>query len=298
MVLCEGSTFAAAEARGGAPGTRELSTLDPASVEQTCHAILLTGGSAFGLGAADGVMRWLEERKVGFATAAGPVPIVPAAVIYDLGVGSAGARPGPDEGYRAAASSRAGAVREGSVGAGTGATVAKLAGPEGMVKGGVGTASVQTPEGAVVGALAVVNAIGVIANSMTGEVVAAPRGKPGRFLGLEESLRARAAFLVDKMENTTLVVVATNAALGHGQVQRMAYQAHNGIARAILPAHTFGDGDTAFAVSMGQLEVQPQDVFTIGLMATLAVERAIVKGVQAATGLHGVPSAAEWLTAR
>ena len=295
VVLCEGSTFAAADARGGAPGTRELATLDPANIEQTCHAILLSGGSAFGLSAADGVMRALEERGVGFTTATGPVPIVPGAVIYDLGLGKATVRPGPDEGYRAATTAKGGRVAEGSVGAGTGATVAKVAGPENIVKGGVGTASVSTPEGVVVGALAVVNAIGVITEPTTGEVVAGARGKPGRFLGLEESLRARAAFIASKMENTTLVVVATNASLGHGQMQRLAYQAHNGIARTILPAHTSGDGDTTFAVSMGTVEVQPQDFVTIGLMATLAVERAIVKGVRAATGLHGVPSAGEWL---
>jgi L-aminopeptidase/D-esterase-like protein len=241
-------------------------------------------------------MRWLEEQEVGFATQAGPVPIVPGAVIYDLGLGSSKVRPGPEDGYRAAGAARGGNVVEGTVGAGTGATVAKIAGPEGTLKGGVGTASVAVGE-LVVGAIVVVNAIGAVVDPATGEVVAGARGKPGKFLGLEAALKARDAFIDSKMENTTLVVVATNATLAHGQVQRLAYQAHNGIARAILPAHTFGDGDTTIAISMGQAEAKPQDIFTLGLMTTMATERAIVKGVRAATGLHGVPSVGEWLAA-
>lgn len=298
VVLCEGSQFAAADARGGAPGTRELGTLALANLDQSCQAILLTGGSAFGLAAADGVVRYLEEQGIGFTAAQGPVPIVPGAVIYDLGVGKPDVRPGAEDGYRAAKGAKGGSVGRGTVGAGTGATVAKLCGPDAWLKGGVGTASCAGPRGLVVGALAVVNPVGIITDPGTGHVVAAPRGLPGRFLGLGAALEKRAELMEAAMENTTLVVVATNATIAHHQVQRLAYQAHNGIARTVLPAHTFGDGDTTFAVAMGEVETNPYDVFTLGLLTTLAVERAILDGVRSATGLHGVPSAEEWLAAR
>lgn len=294
-ILCETSTFAAVDARGGAPGTRETDVLDPANVARACHAILLTGGSAFGLAAAQGVVQWLAERDVGFATTARKVPIVPAAVLFDLGLARATAAPGPGEGYEAARRAKGGRVATGSVGAGTGATVAKLLGPERCLKGGLGTASLVGPKGIVVGALAVTNPVGVVADPATGCLIAGPRAEvPGRFVGIEQAIRERTAAMDQLLQNTTLVCVATNAALAHHQVQRLAYQAHDGIARAILPAHTFGDGDIAFAVAMGALPVEAHDALTVGLMAVLAVERSILRSVAAATGLHGVPSAAEW----
>jgi L-aminopeptidase/D-esterase-like protein len=295
VVLCEDSTFAAADSRGGAPGTRELDTLRLGNVDLTCHAILLTGGSAFGLGAADGVVRYLSERGLGFKTAARPVPIVPAAVIYDLGIGKSAVVPGPDAGYRAAASAKRGRVAEGTVGAGTGATVAKIGGPDSMLKGGVGSASLATPEGVVVGALAVVNAIGIIVDPDSGRCVAGVRSEAEGWMPLPDAVAKRAEVLGALAQNTTLAVVATNVALNHSQVQRVAYQAHNGIARTILPAHTLGDGDTTFAVSMGIAEPRPFDAFTVGLLATLTVERAILNAVREATGIHGVPSLREWV---
>jgi L-aminopeptidase/D-esterase-like protein len=295
VILCEESTFAAADSRGGAPGTREVDTLRLANVDLTCQAILLTGGSAFGLGAADGVVNYLAEREIGMKTAARPVPIVPSAVIFDLGLGSAMAVPGPAEGYRAAKAAKRGKVATGTVGAGTGATVAKIGGPETMMKGGLGTSSLATADGLVVGALAVVNAIGVIQDPATGETVAGVRGDGGGWMALPEAVARRAEVLGAVAQNTTLAVVATNASLTHAQVQRVAYQAHNGLARTILPAHTLGDGDTTFAVAMGSHEAKPFDGFTVGLLATLAVEQAVLGAVRSATALHGVPSVGEWL---
>lgn len=294
VIRCEESTFAAVDARGGGPGTRETDVLDAANVVRRCHAIVFAGGSAFGLGAADGAMRWLREHDTGFETPVAKVPIVPAAILFDLGLGKP-AHPGPDEGYRAAAAARAGVVRQGTIGAGTGATVAKLLGRDRVLKGGLGTASLVGPRGIVVGALAVVNCIGSVVDPATARVVAGPRAdEPGTFVDVEEAALRRTTEADTVRESTTLICVATNAALAHHQVQRLAYHAHDGLARTIVPAHTFGDGDIAFAVAMGALTVEPQDSMTIGLMAQLAVERAILRGVIYATGLHGVPSAAEW----
>ena len=273
---------------------RETDVLDPANVVRRCHAIVFAGGSAFGLGAADGVMRWLAERQVGFETTVAKVPIVPAAILFDLGTGRM-AFPGPGEGYRAAERASSGAVAQGSVGAGTGATIAKLLGPERALKGGLGTASLVGPRGVTVGALAVVNCIGSVVDPSTARVVAGPRADvPGTFVDVEEAALRRTAESDTVRESTTLLCVATNADLAHHQLLRLAYHAHDGLARAVVPAHTFGDGDIAFAVAMGAVPIEPQDTMTIGLMVQLAVERAIVRGVVHATGLHGVPAAVEW----
>lgn len=296
VIRCEGSTFAAVDARGGGPGSRETDVLHSANVVRRCHAIAFAGGSAFGLGVADGVMRWLREQDIGFETAVAKVPIVPAAILFDLGTGKP-AFPGPGEGYRAAANATAGRVPGGSVGAGTGATIAKLLGPERALKGGVGTASLSGPRGITVGALAVVNCIGSVVDPATGMLVAGPRGDAaGVFVDIETAALRRTAESDTVRESTSLICVATNADLAHHQLLRLAYHAHDGLARTVVPAHTFGDGDIAFAVAMGSIPIEPQDPTTIGLMAQLAVERAIVRGVLQATGLHGVPSAAEWRT--
>lgn len=295
VILCESATAAAVDARGGAPGTRETDVLASANLVRTCHAIVLTGGSAFGLAAADGVMRWLAERGAGFKTAARPVPIVPTAVLYDLGVGKAEA-PTAESGYLAASRAKGGKVAQGSVGAGTGATVAKLLGPEHSLKGGIGTASVVGPRGIIVGAIAATNAVGTILDPDTGTAVAGVRGdEPGTFLSLPETMDRRTTQLEAVMQNTTLVCVATNANIDHSRLQRVAYQAHDGMARAIVPAHTTADGDIAFAVTTGQVEVKPFDALTVGLLAAVAVERAIVRSIREAKSLGGVPSVSEWV---
>lgn len=294
VILCESATGAAVDARGGAPGSRETDVLAGPNLVRTCQAVVLSGGSAYGLAAAEGVTRWLGERGFGFKTAARPVPIVPAAVLYDLGVGRP-VWPTAESGYVAANRARGGRVAMGTVGAGTGATVAKLLGPDHSLKGGIGTASIRGPRGIIVGAIVATNAVGIIERPGTGDIVAGVRGdEPGTYLGLPETMERRTAQLEAVMQNTTLVCVATNANLDHARLQRVAYQAHDGLARAIVPAHTTADGDIAFAVTTGQAEVLPFDALTVGLMAAIAVERAIVRSVEQATSLAGVPAIREW----
>ncbi len=297
VILCETSTAAAVDTRGGAPGTRETDVLGLSNLVRRCHAILFTGGSAFGLGAADGVMRYLADREVGFPTAHRPVPIVSAAVLYDLGLGNPNAFPTAEDGFRAASRAKSGAVQEGSVGAGTGASAAKMLGPDYAVKGGLGTASLVGPDGIVVGALVATNAVGSVVDSTTGKIVAGPRSRPGRFHTLPEALAKRTEALeASPGENTTLICVATNASLEPHQLQRICTHAHDGFARAVVPAHTTGDGDIAFAVSMGSLEVAPYHALTIGVLAARAVELAILRSIMLATSLGGLPSVTEWKT--
>jgi L-aminopeptidase/D-esterase-like protein len=274
VVLPPPGTMGSGEVRGGAPGTRETDLLRPGMLVQEVHAVLLTGGSAFGLAAADGVVRWLEERGVGFDARVARVPIVPAAVLFDLGVGDPSTRPGPDAGY-AACEAAADVVPEGSVGAGTGATVATLNGPEGAVKGGIGTASRQDGD-VVVGALAAVNALGEIVEE-DGAVIAGSRVA-------EPDLPAAPA----GGTNTTLVVVAANARLSKERAHLLALAAHDGFDAAIRPAHTMLDGDTVFSLATGQVEA---DQRTLEQMAVEAVAEAIRRGVQEADGIPGVPSA-------
>ncbi len=294
VILCPEGAVAAVDLRGGAPGSRETDVLGQANLVRTAHAIVLAGGSAFGLAAADGVMRWLAERGHGFGTQRRSVPIVPAAVIYDLGLGSDQAAPDGDAGYAAASRAGGGKVAEGSVGAGTGATVAKLLGPDHALKGGIGTASLVGPNGAVVAAIAVTNAVGTIVNPATGETLAGVRGDGGSFLPLYEVLELRPAMADPLRANTTLVCVATSAKLDHRHVQRLATQAHDGMARAILPAHTMGDGDIAFALATGDVEIEDRRVLDLGVLTVLAVEQAILRSVVSARGLKGIPSATEW----
>jgi L-aminopeptidase/D-esterase-like protein len=242
VVLCPPGTVGSGEVRGGAPGTRETDVLAPGRLVREVHAVLLTGGSAFGLAAADGVMRWLEEGSVGFDTGVARVPIVPAAVLFDLAVGDAGARPGPDQGYAACQASSDGPVPEGRVGAGTGATVAKLRGPHRAVPGGLGSA-VRTVEGATVAALAAVNAYGEIIDGDGTPLAAALPGPE------EESMPPWPAGT-----STVISVVATDALLSKEEARDLAGAAHDGIAEAVRPAHTMWDGDTVFALATGGTE--------------------------------------------
>ena len=293
VILCEESTAAAVDVRGGAPATHETEALAGANAIRRCHAVVLTGGSAFGLATTAGVARWLEGRGVGVKTTGGPVPIVVGAGIYDLHTGP-NAHPGAAEGERAAARATGGSVAQGSVGAGTGATVAKLLGVEQGLKGGVGTASLVGPRGLVVGALAVTNSVGAIVEPSTGKLVAGPRGEErGEMRTPEQAVVERKAEEPAR-ENTTLVCIATNAAIEHIGVQRLAVHGHDGVARSIVPAHTLGDGDTVFALTTGEVATEPHDLTTLGLMAMLTVERAVVRSVELAGGLAGVPSAREW----
>ena len=293
VILCEGCTQAAVDVRGGAPATHETDALAGGNLIRRCHAVVLTGGSAFGLASTAGVARWLAARGVGVETKAGPVPIVVGAGIFDLPTGLH-AFPGAEEGERAAARATGGAVAQGSVGAGTGATVAKLLGVEQAIKGGLGTASLVGPRGLVVGALAVTNAVGAVFDPETGSLVAGPRGENRGEMRTPEQAVVERREEEGSRENTTLVCIATNAAIEHVGVQRLAVHGHDGLARSIVPAHTLGDGDTVFALTTGEVSVEPHDLTMLGLMAMLTVERAVVRSVTLAEGLAGVPSAGEW----
>ena len=293
-VLCEAGAVGGVDVRGSSPGTRETDLLRPGNQVELVHAVLLSGGSAFGLDAAGGVVRYLEERGVGYETSVGVVPIVPAAIVFDLGVVTSSVRPGPDDGYAAARAALTGAVAEGSVGAGTGATVAKLFGPDRAMKGGLGTASLGLGGGLVVGALMVVNAVGGVHEPDTGELIAGTRNEDGGMSDWLEWLHAPGASDAHPSagENTTIGVVATNAALTKEQANKLAAVAHDGIALAVRPAHTMSDGDTMFALATGA-HSGPADFVRVCAAATTVVGAAIVRGVQQATSLGGFPAVSE-----
>ena len=281
VVLCEQGAVAGVDVRGAAPATRETDLLRPGSLVGRAFAILLTGGSAFGLDAATGVMRFLEERGVGFATQAGAVPIVPAAALYDLAIGRSDVRPDAAAGYAACQAASEKTVAEGCVGAGTGATVAKMGGPGGAIKSGIGTACVELPNGTRVGALVAVNAVGGVYDPRTGAAVATLRATAaaGQPLG---------------GTNTTIGVIATTARLDSGGVNRLALWGHDGLAMAIRPAHTMFDGDALFALSLPADDAPnatPADLLRIGQAAAEVVAEAILRGVRAATPLRGIPVA-------
>lgn len=255
------------------------------------NAIVLSGGSAYGLDARGGVMTYLREQKVGYSTSGTVVPIVPAAILLDLAVGNDPTIvPGPDCGYRAAASAASGVVAEGSVGAGAGATVGKFAGAGRAMKGGVGTASVRDPNGLIVGAIVAVNASGSIFDRRTGQPVAGVRTPDGA--GLEnpfDLIRRLAPPPPREMENTTIGVVATNARLTKAQALRVAIMAQDGLARAIYPSHTPGDGDTLFVLATGGLD-GAANVSRVGSLGAEAVSDAILNAVLKAKGLPNFPS--------
>ena len=296
VVLVEEGAVAGVDVRGSAPGTRETDLLNPVNTVEKVHAIVLAGGSAFGLDAAGGAVRYLEERGIGFPTGIVPVPIVPAAILFDLGVGdNPKVRPTADCGYRAASSATPGPVAEGNIGAGAGATVGKLAGPGRAMKAGVGTAALFLPDGLIVAALAVVNAVGDIVDPATGEVVAGVRTPDG--LGLADArtlvragLPARSRFGGNPIRNTTLSVVATNARLTKAQATKVAQMAHDGLARTIFPVHTPEDGDTIFALATGARQ-QPSDLLVVGALAADAVAEAVLRAARTATGIPGYPAA-------
>jgi len=310
VILCPPGTVGGVDVRGAAPGTRETELLRPGNLVEEVHAIVLSGGSAFGLEAATGVMRFLAAREVGFRYATGVVPIVPSAILFDLGIGQA-AWPDAEAGYQAAERASGGRIAEGSVGAGAGATVAKMAGIERAWKGGLGTASERLDTGIIVAAIAAVNAVGSIRDARTGEVVAAPRDDKGAFLDVDELLRigrgrrqveselegkrvdhagaSESDTPVEEPSNTTLAVVATNARLTKTQVNRIATVAHDGFARSIWPVHTRADGDVIFALATGEQEITDDQYPSIEAMAARAVERAVLSGVRKAKRLGGVP---------
>ena len=275
VVLCPPDTTGSVDVRGGAPGTSETDAIRPGTAVNELHAVLLTGGSAFGLAAASGVQRWLEEHGIGFDTGVARVPIVPAAVLFDLGLGDASARPDEAAGYAACEAATDGDVEEGSVGAGTGATFAKQPDPAACWKGGLGTAAVEEGD-RVVAALAAVNALGTVLDE-DGEPIAKNRNP-------DAEPRPWPA------TNTTLVVVATNARLTKDRAQLLAQAGSEGVSTVVSPAHTMWDGDTVFAVATGEVEAPQRD---LEAMATQAVAEAIRRGVRSGVSLGGVPAVDE-----
>ncbi len=301
VVMCRKGAVAGVDQRGGAPGTRETDLLNPINMVEKVDAVMLAGGSAFGLDAATGVMKYLEEQKIGFDVGVARVPIVPAAILFDLALGSAVVRPDAGMGYRAAASASYQSPTEGNVGAGTGASVGKIFGNAGAMKSGIGTASLDIGGGIIVGALVAVNAYGDVVDPQTGKVLAGarsinlgpfPLGSPGYFADTLATMQTFAGRMIEGFamrSNTVIGVVATNAKLTKPQASKMAQMAQDGLARAIRPAHTMLDGDTIFALSTGQKKA---DVSLVGAFAAEVFALACVRAVQSAHSAGGLPGLA------
>lgn len=298
VVLVEEGATGGVDVRGAAPGTRETDLLDPSNLVDKVHAVLLSGGSAFGLDAAAGVVRWLEERGIGFPAGPARVPIVPAAILFDLGVGDHRVRPDAAAGYRACEAALGEAPAEGSVGAGAGATVGKLFGLSRAMKGGVGTAAARVGRVAV-GAIVAVNAVGDVVDPATGAVVAGARTEDGRRrLGAADTiLRGELPPALQAGMATTIGVVATDAILTKAQARRLAQVSHDGLARAIEPAHTMWDGDTMFALGTGKSGL-PGNMMALSVLAARVTAAAVLRAVLNAKGVGGpglpaIPAASE-----
>ncbi|MBI3241169.1 MAG: P1 family peptidase [Chloroflexi bacterium] len=292
VVLCPVGAVAGVDVRGSAPGTRETALLDPVSLIQKVHAVVLGGGSAFGLAAADGVMRWLEERGYGYDTGVAKVPIVPAAILFDLSIGRSDVRPDSAAGYAACEAATEGPVAQGNVGAGTGATVGKMLGFKQATKAGLGTASKQISGGITVAALTAVNAFGDVYDPETRRIIAGARKIIGG--GFADSMEFAESMIGQNISkfapgrNTTLAVVATNVALTKSGATKMAQMAHDGLARVIRPVHTMFDGDTIFALSLGDKQA---DLSLIGALAADVLAKAVISAANAAESLANIPAA-------
>jgi L-aminopeptidase/D-esterase-like protein len=304
VILCEEGAVGGVDQRGGAPGTRETDPLRPMHLVQKVHAVVLSGGSAFGLDSATGVVRYLEEKGVGFNVRVARVPIVPAAILFDLGVGKGDVRPDAAMGYAACVNASRERPAEGNAGAGMGATVGKILGPPGAVKSGIGTASIDLGRGAIVGAIVAVNAFGDVIDPDGGAILAGvrpveagPISIGGRDTYADSmkvmlSLAGKAMLHFGSTGNTVIGVVATNAKLDKEQANKVAQMAHDGLARTVRPAHTMLDGDTLFALSLGRKKV---DTNVIGAFAAEAVAQAIVRAVACAETIGGIPAARDVL---
>lgn len=296
VILCEGGAVGGVDVRGSAPGTRETDLLNPTATVSEVHAILLSGGSTFGLNAAAGVVQRLEERGIGIEFGETTIPIVPAAILFDLGVVTNKVRPGAEDGYAACENASDGPVAEGSVGAGTGATVAKLLGRENAIKGGIGTERIDLGDGLLVGAIVAVNAIGGVVDPETADLIAGPRDVDTGMMQDSMQLITSPGFgkeVEPAPANTTIGVVATNAALTKAQANKLASVAHDGLAMAVRPAHLMGDGDTMFALATGTLVDDELNMSRLCAATALCVSRAIVRGIRKAEGIAGVPAVSE-----
>lgn len=294
VVLCSHGAVAGVDVRGGAPGTRETDLLNPLCLIESVHAILLTGGSAFGLAAADGVMNWLEERGYGFDVGVAKVPLVPTAVLFDLPLGRADIRPDAAAGYAACEAANDGPVAQGNTGAGTGATSGKVLGFGRATKTGLGSASKEIQGGVVVAALTAVNAFGSIYDPRQQCIIAGARGQDGRFVDPVEFAASKLGQGITQLAgtNTTLAVVATNAKLNKSEASKVAQMAHDGLARVIRPAHTQMDGDTIFALSYGD---KTADLNLIGALAADVLSEAVIAAALLAEPWGEFPAARGFL---
>lgn len=307
VIRCAWPALGSVDVRGGAPGTRETDLLDPCCMMTEVHAVVLTGGSAFGLAAADGVMRALADEGVGFDAGPARVPIVPAAVLFDLGFGRADVRPDAASGMRALQAATAGPIAQGTVGAGTGATVGKMAGPALAVKGGLGSASEHLPDGHTVGALVALNALGDIYDAETGKLLAGARSPSGQRWLADDIAAMRSGAQQQQPApaepeqspfpgaQSTLALIATDAPFTKAELAKLAQMAHDGLARAIRPIHTPFDGDTVFALSTAKnaATAAPAGALPLALAGAAVAQtlaRAVAKAIRAATGLHDVPA--------
>jgi L-aminopeptidase/D-esterase-like protein len=296
-IVCRSGASPGVDVRGGSPGTRETDLLQPMRRVDRVHAIVLSGGSAYGLDAASGVMRYLEEQDIGVRVGSALVPIVSSAILFDLNVITDKVRPGAAEGYSAAESATTESVPEGTTGAGTGATVGKILGPERAVKGGIGSAAMTLPDGSTVAALIAVNAVGDAVDYRTGQVVAGPRREsgPGLLSSVEVLTRGETnveASVAPPLSNTTIGVVATDATLTKEEANWLARISHDGLALAVRPCHTSRDGDTMFALATNHRH-PPGDLTALGTAAVEVTAQAVLRAVLTATGLGGIPAVSE-----
>ena len=300
VILCQDGAVGGIEQRGGAPGTRETDLLHPLHLVEKIHAVLLSGGSAFGLDAASGVMKYLEEKEIGFNTGVARVPIVPAAILFDLGIGDSTIRPDANMGYAACKNASSDPPAEGNVGAGTGCTVGKILGLRQSMKSGIGTASIKIGAGIILGVIVAVNAFGDVIDPKLGKIIAGVRtphvgplrpestGFFANTLTVMQSLVGRTALSIASRSNTVIGVVATNAKLDKSQTNKVAQMAQNGLARTIQPANTMFDGDTIFALSTGRKKA---DVNIVGSYASELMAEAVLRAVRAAKSVAGLPAA-------
>jgi L-aminopeptidase/D-esterase-like protein len=300
VVLSERGAVGGVDQRGGAPGTRETDPLRPMHLVQKVHAIVLSGGSAFGLESATGVVRYLDEKGIGFDVRVTKVPIVPAAILFDLGIGRSDVRPDAAMGYQACLAASSERPEEGNIGAGMGATVGKILGMAGATKSGIGTASVDLGGGAIVGAIVAVNAFGDVVDPTSGKILAGVRttkvgpiqiGAEGPFantLDVMKSMAGKTILRFGSWGNTVIGVVATNARLSKEEANKVAQMAHDGLARTIRPAHTMFDGDTLFAISTGAKKI---NVNVVGAYGAEVVAQSILNAIWAAEPVEHLPAA-------
>lgn len=291
VIICEEGACAGVDVRGGAPGTRETDLLNPVNLVEKVHAVMLAGGSAFGLDAASGVMQYLEEKGAGFDVGVTIVPIVAGAVLFDLTCGDYKVRPDKEMGYRACLNAGNQECPEGTIGAGTGATVGKILGMEYAMKGGLGSYCLKAGD-LMVGAIVAVNCLGDVVDPATGRILAGTLTEDKMsFAGTEEVMIKQQDSKKNLFSgNTTIGVVATNAVLNKSQANKVASMAHNGYGRAIRPAHSMFDGDSIFALATGKVEA---DVNVVGVMAARAMEQAVIRAVKTASPLHGFKTYAD-----